>query len=220
MAYSIHTLNKSIYIYIYISYGNRCCSDSTFLQWCLDRSLTKIHCLLDEEDMYCRTEDIADKPSRDAIKAALEEADKPDAEIDDPDIIPDSVGKKRNAEGSDRDSEASQKKRKTLSVSESSSSSSSTSSSSNGNAKGVSVEDKKAVAEDKKISVSSDKTKKVQKPVEPKGRGRGSGRGGPKLLDTSNVKPHIDPIHHRQSIDEGDMKDRQTTKAAARKKRG
>lgn len=149
----------------------------------------------------------------------MEEAEKPDAEIDDPDIIPDSVGKKRNAEGGDRDSEASHKKRKTLSESDSSSSSS-TSSSSDNDAKGVSVEDKKALLEDKKVSVSSGKAKKDSQTVEPKGRGRGRGRGGPKLLDTSSVKHHIDPILHQQSLDEGDMKDRkQTAKASTRKKR-
>ena len=86
--------------------------------------------------------------------------------------------------------------------------------------KAFSVEDKKALLEDKKVSVSSGKAKKESQTVEPKGRGRGRGRGGPKLLDTSNVKHHIDPVLHQQSLDEGDMKDRkQTAKVSTRKKR-
>ena len=48
---------------------------------------------------------------------------------------------------------------------------------------------------------------------------KGRGRGGPKLLDTSNVVPHIRGDVYRASVDKGDMDDRKKDKPAPKRKK-
>ena len=166
------------------------------------------------------SKDVASKPSRAQIADALNEADRPDAEIDDDgDNIPgaEQVTKKRKREESEsKESEKgseNEKKRK------SSSSSSSSSSSTPGQA--APSGSKAKIVEDKKTDMPKSK---ASTPSSPKGRGRGRvGRGasgGPKLLDTSNVKPHVRPEVRQQVLDAGDMRDRNSAPAPKRGGRG
>eukprot|EP00435_Cladocopium_sp_Y103_P063062 s13_g24.t1 len=138
--------------------------------------------------------DVTNKPTREQIEAALAEGSKPDAEIDEADDeIPDkkTTESSRKRKASESNHEGSEEVKK--SKGSDSSSSTSTSSSSEKDTKGAfSVEDKK---ESLKASSSS----------APKGSGRGRGRTsgagrGPKLLDTSGVKPHIRPEVYAASV--------------------
>ena len=162
--------------------------------------------------------DMASKPSRTQIADALNEADRPDAEIDDDDDkIPgaEQVTKKRKRDQSEsKESEKGSEKEKKQKSSSSSSSSSSSGPAASGSKAAKNAEDKKTDMPKPKAST----------PSSPKGRGRGRvGRGasgGPKLLDTSKVKPHLRPEVHQQALDAGDMRDRNTAPAPKRGGRG
>ena len=147
--------------------------------------------------------DVTNEPTRDDIEQALQEGAKPDAEIDDPDEIPESSGRKRKVEaGESNDSQTSKKQKRN------DDSSSSSSSSSSGNAKGAKEEKKP----DKSFVEAVPKSKTS---ASAKATGRGRGRGGAKLLDTSGVVPHIRPEIFQASIDRGGLENRTKDKPAS-----
>ena len=147
------------------------------------------------------TKDISSKPSKVDIRLALDEASLPNADIDDPDVIPEATTSRKRKASSE--SVASDSKKKPKSVSGSSSSSSSSTSS---DAKDVKPEDKKATAKGSSAKASSSNP----------GSGKSSGKKGPvvKLLDTSNVK--IDRKGWQQvAKDEVDMEARNSSSSKA-----
>ena len=139
------------------------------------------------------TKDISSKPSKVDIRLALDEASLPNADIDDPDVIPEATTSRKRKASSE--SVASDSKKKPKSVSGSSSSSSSSTSS---DAKDVKPEDKKATAKGSSAKASSSNP----------------GSGVVKLLDTSNVK--IDRKGWQQvAKDEVDMEARNSSSSKA-----
>lgn len=140
---------------------------------------------------------MSEKPTRKQISDALEAGEKPNAEIDDEDEIPDEakVGKKRVNEQSESQ-ESQPSKRLKRAVSSSSSSSSSSTSQNPGPPKGGT---KSFTVDDKKTPAAASSSK---------GKGKSKAAPKAKLLDTSGVKLHIRPEVYQASLDEGDMKDR------------
>lgn len=145
-------------------------------------------------------QDVSSKPTRLQISEALETSNKPDADIDEPDHIPETtvVSRKRKGE-SESDDQPEKKKAK-----DSSSSNSSSSSSSSSGSKGT-----KKVEQTKVVEKTA-----VAKPDPKSLKGKGRGRSAARLIDTSNVKPHIHPDLYRRSLDEGDMRDRATASSS------
>ena len=147
------------------------------------------------------TKDISSKPSRLDVQLALDEASRPNADIDDPDEIPEvTTSRKRKASSESAVSE-SNKKHKSVSGT----SSTSSSSSSSGVKKDVKAEDKKATAKASSAKAGSPKSSGVKK--------------GPvvKLLDTSHITTS-GKGWHQSTKDEVDMAARNSSAKAAKAK--
>eukprot|EP00434_Breviolum_minutum_P011653 symbB.v1.2.010276.t1/scaffold619.1/size180033/12 len=145
--------------------------------------------------------DISSKPSRLDVQLALDEASRPNADIDDPDEIPEvTTSRKRKASSESAVSE-SNKKHKSVSGT----SSTSSSSSSSGVKKDVKAEDKKATAKASSAKAGSPKSSGVKK--------------GPvvKLLDTSHITTS-GKGWHQSTKDEVDMAARNSSAKAAKAK--
>ena len=133
---------------------------------------------------------MTNKPTRDDIQQALQEGAKPDADIDDPDEIPETTStRKRKVQASESNDSQNSKKQKGNEDSSSSSSSSS-------------PMDAKGAGGVPKIDKSpAEVVPKSKTAPSAKSTTAGRGRGGPKLLDTSNVVPHLRPEVFQRGLD-------------------
>lgn len=139
---------------------------------------------------------MTNKPTRDDIQQALQEGAKPDADIDDPDEIPETTStRKRKVQASESNDSQNSKKQKGNEDSSSSSSSSS-------------PMDAKGAGGVPKIDKSpAEVVPKSKTAPSAKSTTAGRGRGGPKLLDTSNVVPHLRPEVFQRGLDRGRERD-------------